>query len=211
MNKSQDSCLGLGGNHYAERFTRKALDENIAFRHIILVCGKPVRGRFLPKCQKNPMIFVEIKNRGKYLYPITNLNERIRKIKHTKMKAIIILGFILLGIIILLGLTRENYEITGAYSVDFFEENLNVTQYTQDNQCAGTEDEPCIAKVQFRALKNFTANPSKMIEVDKPEMVKIITEDKDVNFEIGHIYTLTYQAYKTNPAEAIKWSWGPIE
>lgn len=25
----------LGGNHYAERFTRRALDENMAFGHII--------------------------------------------------------------------------------------------------------------------------------------------------------------------------------
>lgn len=127
------------------------------------------------------------------------------------MKAIIISGFILLGIIILLGLTRENYEITGAYSADFFEENLEVMQYTQDSQCAGTEEEPCIAKVQFRALKDFTANPSKMIKVDKPEMVRIITEDKETSFIEGHIYTLTYKAYKTNPAEAIRWSWGPIE
>lgn len=30
-----DNCLGLGGNHYAERFTRRALDENMAFGHII--------------------------------------------------------------------------------------------------------------------------------------------------------------------------------
>ncbi len=126
------------------------------------------------------------------------------------MKSIAILGIILIGIIVLLGLTRENYEITGAYSLDFFEENLEVVQYTQDSQCAGTEDEPCIAKVQFKALKDFRANPSKMIEVDRPEMVKIITDDKEMNFEKEHIYTITYKAYKTNPAEAIRWSWGPI-
>ncbi len=50
-----------------------------------------------------------------------------------------------------------------------------------------------------------------MINVDKPKIVKIVTEDKNVNFESGHVYTLTYKAYKTNPAEAIRWSWGPIE
>lgn len=127
------------------------------------------------------------------------------------MKAMIILGFMLIGIIIILGAARDSDEITGAYSLDFFEENLNITQYTQDSTCAGTEEEPCIAKVQFKALKNFTANPATMIEVDKPEIVKIITEDKEMAFTEGHIYTLTYKAYKTNPAETIQWSWGPIE
>lgn len=30
-----DNCLGLGGNHYAERFTRRALEGDMAFGHII--------------------------------------------------------------------------------------------------------------------------------------------------------------------------------
>jgi D-aminoacyl-tRNA deacylase len=29
------SCIGLGGGHYADRFTRRALEENMAFGHII--------------------------------------------------------------------------------------------------------------------------------------------------------------------------------
>jgi len=29
------ACIGLGGSHYAERFTRRALEENMAFGHII--------------------------------------------------------------------------------------------------------------------------------------------------------------------------------
>lgn len=33
--EDSDICLGLGGNHYAERFSRRALEENIAFTHIM--------------------------------------------------------------------------------------------------------------------------------------------------------------------------------
>ena len=29
------SCIGFGGGHYADRFTRRAIDENMAFGHII--------------------------------------------------------------------------------------------------------------------------------------------------------------------------------
>jgi len=109
---------------------------------------------------------------------------------------------------------------------------IQVTGYSGDMECAGSETEPCYAYINFTALKDvyiypneswmFSTNPSvkkivlqrrwgnywRTINLSKPWSKRV---KYAVKFSMGQSYQIRFVGYRQHPFGDIKWSFGDID
>ncbi len=87
---------------------------------------------------------------------------------------------------------------------------FQVMELSGEGECAGTNDDPCMAEAKFKVMQETTANPMKLLEVQSA-VKEIRGYNKQMTFKTGETYTLRYEVLKINPSDVISWKFAGQE
>ena len=93
---------------------------------------------------------------------------------------------------------------------------ISITEYSGDVQCRGTSLDPCIALVNFTALRDFSVSGNWSFAMDQSvKQTTLFINDEPLglskSFEKGQNYTLKAVVLKRSPSDTIKWTFDIVD